>query len=663
MLSFMEDSGFCDGVRHAVKSAEQLHEHILAKKKVFLYGDLVNNAHVMRSFSDKGFCYADPDDPAAIDLIPEGAIVVIRTHGIPREAEEKLIAKNLIIKDYTCGRVKKIHNIVKEKSSSGYKVIVVGSKCHPEVIGISGWCVGAAHIVAHETDLEGIDLSGKVCVVAQTTCEIELWNDITSLILSKNPAAEINNTLCGVIAHREKAAKEIAALVDFMFVVGDSESSNSKRLYNECRTANQNTFPITSLFPLHPTPEKPPFVASLMEMEKRAKIINDISSVGLTASASVPDEVIYELCDYLLFKEFFMRAKKEIEAASAEYFDDYRMVAADNALVQLSLKSLREQHEGGKRIRGAMIKLGEQIASCGQSDKYLPIAVGYELFQTSVLIHDDIIDKSDTRRKKATIHAESEKKIQNISHISDIAARHYGISRALCIGDYGFFISYQFLSKCKIETAALANVYSIYSKILALTCEGEIMDSLLPFEKASVLNNLDNYEEYERIVRQIYEYKTAWYTLAGPIMLGAVCGGANDELLELLKDIAIPLGIAFQIKDDLLGIYSNEEILGKSVLSDICENKQTLMFGFACKNADERQKILLDRHYGKKSANEHDLEIIRSLFEATGAKKYAEDEIRHLSNAAKALIKNDLIDSKYQSILNGLTAYLIGRNS
>jgi geranylgeranyl diphosphate synthase type I len=165
-----------------------------------------------------------------------------------------------------------------------------------------------------------------------------------------------------------------------------------------------------------------------------------------------------------------------------------------------------------------------------------------------------------------------------------------------------------------------------------------------------------------KIVTQIYEYKTAWYTLAGPIMLGAICGGGSDKLVALLRNITIPLGVAFQMKDDLLGIYSSKDILGKSVLSDIRENKQTLMFGYAYKRADSRQRALLDRHYGKEDANEADLEIIRELFEEIGAKRHMESEIQRLSESSRVLIADEMIDNECQSILNGLINYLIGRN-
>lgn len=177
------------------------------------------------------------------------------------------------------------------------------------------------------------------------------------------------------------------------------------------------------------------------------------------------------------------------------------------------------------------------------------------------------------------------------------------------------FISYQFLARCAVDSTVLAKVYQLYSQILAMTCEGEIVDTILPFNRISAL---DDYDAYKKMVFQIYELKTAWYTLAGPLMLGAVCGGGDEALVDLLKRIAIPLGTAFQIKDDLLGIYSSDEVLGKSVLSDIREGKQTFLYGIACQRADEAQRKLLNRHYGNQSAGKEDLEVVRRLLKRLG---------------------------------------------
>ena len=665
----MLESGFCFGVKNSVNKAIALEKEISKGKKVYLYGDLVNNFHIRRMFLDKNYNITND-----VNSIPPDSIAVIRAHGAPRRIHEELAGKNINVVDCTCVNVKKVHEIVKEKSANGYKIIAAGKANHPEVIGVVGWCSSASVFVAeNEADLDSIDLSGKVCAVAQTTLNKDLWRKITDIMLQRNSSIEIYNTLCEVTAEREEKAKKTAESSDVMLVIGDCKSSNSRELYEQCLSVCANVYTIHSLDDNYDFSEicgncdlkckTKCFTNSLFDLENvndTKKILLNSNSTGLAAGASVPDNVISDVYNYLLFMEFIKSSKKEIDEASIAYLNEFRLKTIDDSFVRDSLKSLCEQNEGGKRIRGAMINLGEKIASGGRNNNYLPIAAGYELFQTSVLIHDDIIDKSETRRQKTTIHTESAKRIMDISgyNISSANAAHYGISRALCIGDYGFFISYQFLAKCDVDKDTLSKIYKLYSQILTTTCEGEIMDVLLPFEKISIL---DNYNEYERIINLVYEYKTAWYTLAGPVMLGAICGGADDTLLELLKNITIPLGIAFQIKDDLLGIYSSEKILGKPVLSDIKENKQTLVFGYAYKNANHEQRALLDNHYGKEDAVMEDLEMVRKLFTDIGAKKHAEDEIRRLSKSSMDLLQNSSIDGKYKSIFMGLINYLIGR--
>lgn len=628
-------------MQSAINKANEQRNLIAEGVKVYLFGDLVNNDHVMQNFKESGFETAED-----VNAILPGSTVVIRAHGVAEYIYETLSKNNVNIKDCTCQNVIKIHEIVKQKCLNGYRIIIIGKKGHPEVEGTVGWCSeGSVSVIEKEADLIGIDLSGKICVIAQTTFKRELWEALTGFIRSKNATAEIEETLCPVTGYREQKAKEISESADVMIVIGGKNSSNSRELYEVCRSSCKDTF----------------FVDSLEEFDGNdtaKSVFSAASVIGVAGSASTPARTIEDIYEYLSFLEFLGEAKNEIEKESNEYFEKLILAAGDNTFIAESLISLREQNRAGKRIRGAMIKLGEQIASLGSRNNYLPIAIGYEIFQTAILIHDDIIDKSEMRRGKTTIHVETANEIKNQNGVSAIAAEHFGISRALCIGDYGFFTAYQILSECKIDSAVLAKVIKLYSQILSKTCEGEIMDVILPYKNVSIA---DDYEEYCRIVAQIFEFKTAWYTLAGPIMLGAICGGASDELAGLLKNIAIPLGVAFQIKDDLLGIYSSEKTLGKPLLSDIKENKQTLLYGYAFKNADDNGRKLLKQHYGNENATAHDLEMVRRIFETTGARKYAENEIRRLSEISKGFINTPLIDDKYKILLGGLIRYLTAR--
>lgn len=637
MIHKLQESGFCFGVRNAVNTAWK-QEDKLGKKQVIMLGNLVNNDLVIQKFTEKGFTVVED-----VYSIPENSVVIIRAHGVPRAVYEELGKKKIEVVDCTCAKIQKIHKIVEQKSFSEYKVIIIGKEKHPEVIGIMGWCApDTAFVIENESDLNNLDVSGKVCVVAQTTCGKNIWEKIVSKILKANPLCEVYDTLCSVTKVREDKAKKLSQSMDTMIVIGDANSSNSRELYKQCCMECKDTF----------------FISGLSELQGNIAISDKIlhsADAGLIGSASVSDEVISEVYHYLVFLDFLKDTKCEIEGFFRDYMKEYSVTVLEKPFVREALKDLSAQNEGGKRIRGALIKLGELIASRGKFHNYLPAAASYELFQTSILIHDDVIDKSEMRRKKTTIHVESAKDIGILQ--SDVDAEHYGISRALCIGDYGFFLSYQILAKCSVDASVLSRIYQLCSQVYTTTCEGELMDTMLPFARISIAND---YAEYENIVLQIYEYKTAWYTLVGPFMLGAICGDANDELISVLKEIAIPLGIAFQIKDDLLGIYSSEEVLGKPVLSDIRENKQTLLLGVAYRNANEQHRKLLDQHYGIKNADEEDLEIVRKVFEETGAKLYAEKEIQRLATVSKeSIIK---IEKEYQPILYGLVSYLVGRN-
>lgn len=371
----------------------------------------------MQSFLNKGFLVLEDTS-----LVPSDSVVVLRAHGVPRLVYEELENKNVIIKDGTCGKVKRIHRIVDEKSQDGYKIIIVGKKTHPEVVGTVGWCAsGSAVVIEKEEDLKQVDLIGKVCVVAQTTCNKELWRKVVRSIQSINSSAEVCDTVCTVTGQRENDAGEIAIESDMMIVIGDQKSSNSYELYRKCLEKCPQTFFIQSLFDL--------------ENNKEAiKVLLCSGKVGLAGSASTPDNIIQDVYNFLKYMDFYKEAKTEIETEFQKVIPEFELGVLQNSFVLNSLKSLWKQNEGGKRIRGVLIKLGEKIALNYSGSNYLPIAVGYELFQTSILIHDDIIDKSDLRRNRKTIHVESAQNIKLGVAAKTIKASDDGI---YCILEHG----------------------------------------------------------------------------------------------------------------------------------------------------------------------------------------------------------------------------------
>jgi len=619
MLELIKDSGFCRGVRNATDTANENAINIENGQTVYLYGDLANNSHVMNHYRAKGFIVVND-----ICEMKPNSTVIIRAHGVTRAVLDALAAKNMNIQDCTCVKVKRIHNIVER--AVGSKIVIIGQKNHPEVVGTRGWCQNNdAIIMETEADLGSLNANDDICVVGQTTCKLAWWNQATAMIRARFPNAIIHNTLCNVVMLRSKSSQELASRMDTMVVIGDVKSANSRELYGICAQVCVNTLFVSS-------------VEELQEIDANAKI-------GIVGSASTPAEVIDKVYEYLAFLQFLAGAKYEIENFTQTPMHQALKHRTANDVVLQSLQDLEEQGQNGKRIRGAMIRLGEQIVS-GRQAYSLQVAVAYELFQTAILIHDDIIDRSHTRRGKTTIHAKNH-------DLPD--AKHFALSQAICAGLLGQFYTNNILAAAEMPDAIKMRLLRVFSLIQLNTIEGEIMDVTLPHKP---VDPALHFEEYQDIVNSIYTLKTAIYTLAGPLELGAICGGANEELAHAIRDIALPLGIAFQIKDDLLGMYASDKILGKPAISDLQERKQTSIFGYAYKHASKAQRKILDRLYGKKGATHADLETVRDIFTATGAAQFAENEICKLSQQSLDLIAKLPIADESKTLLRGLVHYL-----
>ena len=236
MIHFVEDSGFCGGVRNAYTRAMELVPKIEAGEAVYLYGHLANNQRVMDSLIAKGFIVAE-----SVDDITDGSTVVIRSHGVPESVFTRLAEKKVNIVDCTCTVVKSIHKVVRERTEAGGTVIIIGKKGHPEVIGILGWCKDGLGYVANSADDLEMDFSDKsITVVGQTTCDRMWWDKAVATIMKKYPHADICDTLCDVVSERVKRATEIASKSDTMIVVGDTSSSNSLKLLESCKKALKN---------------------------------------------------------------------------------------------------------------------------------------------------------------------------------------------------------------------------------------------------------------------------------------------------------------------------------------------------------------------------------------------------------------------------------------
>lgn len=298
--------------------------------------------------------------------------------------------------------------------------------------------------------------------------------------------------------------------------------------------------------------------------------------------------------------------------------------------------------KGGKRIRGTLCKLGYEIGKGGANPDIVKVGAAYEILHAALLIHDDIIDKSQLRRRKQTLY-------------KALGGDHYGISQALEIGDIGLFLPIKLIADANFLGEYKNKALSHFAQTIINTGWGEVLDVEIPHLGGKRL---------EEDVINIHTLKTAHYTISGPLILGAILSGADEELLGMLGKLGENLGIAFQIQDDILGVFGEERELGKSVTSDIEEGKNTLLITEALKRATPAQKQILNQYYGKGNLGDRGnqgVEEVRKIFLETGSLDYSHQFALKYVTQAKKIILQVTTDQNMRKLLEEMADYLVER--
>ena len=273
-VTVAKTAGFCFGVKRAV---EKVYEQIgKTEKPIYTYGPIIHNEQVVGDLQEKGV--------EVIDTLEElktirDAVVVIRSHGVGKDVYDILKENGVEIVDATCPYVKKIHRIVEKQTAEGRRVLIVGSEDHPEVQGIKGWGDERTKVIENMDDFRRLELpeDEKLCIVSQTTFNYKKFRDIVEKISKTRYDITVLNTICNATQERQVEAMRIASQVDVMLVIGGKHSSNTQKLYDICRKECKNTYYIQTLGDFNP------------------ECISSVRSVGITAGASTPNNIIEEV--------------------------------------------------------------------------------------------------------------------------------------------------------------------------------------------------------------------------------------------------------------------------------------------------------------------------------------------------------------------------------
>ena len=271
-----KSAGFCFGVRRAV---DTVYEQVKQKNgKIYTYGPIIHNEEVVADLERKGVCVVETAEE--LKNCKDGT-VIIRSHGVGKEIYDLLEKEQIPHVDATCPFVKKIHGIVEKYSHDGYHVLIIGNENHPEVEGIKGWSENIAETSVIGTLQEANDFiqntEKKVCIVSQTTFNNKKFQELVEIISKKGYDIIVLNTICNATQERQTEAKEIAAEVDAMIVVGGKNSSNTQKLFEICKKECENTY----------------YIQTLDDLDLNQ--FWSIDNVGITAGASTPNNIIEEV--------------------------------------------------------------------------------------------------------------------------------------------------------------------------------------------------------------------------------------------------------------------------------------------------------------------------------------------------------------------------------
>lgn len=267
--------GFCFGVRRAVDLAEKaLTEN--EKKNVYSLGPLIHNESELKKLSKNGMKIVEEN---IIDSIPEESVVIIRAHGVSPTVLNQLERKNCKIIDATCPRVKASQKMVEKYTYDNDFVIITGDKNHGEMKGIAGYAGKNFLQIQNSQDIEKFnfnDFDKNVLLMSQTTYSENEFSKIEKILKQKIKKLAVMNTICPATKERQSALVELCKKTEGIIIIGGKNSANTKRLF---QTAEQNC----------------KNVVHIQDSAEIPEYFYKLSSVGITAGASTPDEIIDEV--------------------------------------------------------------------------------------------------------------------------------------------------------------------------------------------------------------------------------------------------------------------------------------------------------------------------------------------------------------------------------
>jgi geranylgeranyl pyrophosphate synthase len=352
------------------------------------------------------------------------------------------------------------------------------------------------------------------------------------------------------------------------------------------------------------------------------------------------------------------RVRSAVGSALADFLTEQRgaLAAMDPALTPV-VDEVCALAAGGKRLRPLFAYWGwrglvaDAPGPAEDDDAVLRAVAAVEFVHASALVHDDVMDAALTRRGRSTTHVGFAVRhgAEGLSGDGDA----FGLGAAILVGDLALVWSDELLRRSGISGAALARARAVWDTMRTEVTAGQYLDLL------RAAGGLPGAQGALTVAR----YKSAGYTVQRPLQLGAAIAGAGPRAVDAYTAIGLPLGEAFQLRDDVLGVFGDPAVTGKSSDDDLREGKQTLLVALAEEATDAAGRQLLADHLGDPTAGPAELEELRRLIEDTGARARVEERITERTALARDAIAAAPIAEDARAALDALAVAATSRSA
>ncbi len=336
----------------------------------------------------------------------------------------------------------------------------------------------------------------------------------------------------------------------------------------------------------------------------------------------------------------FYKIKNRLDSELGNLINSMDKTYSLGEISPLLIKSIKEfVLRDGKRIRPLLFIIGYLGFSKKAAYGLYKSALSMELLHDFMLIHDDIIDKSATRRGKPSMHALLNNYLKGLSRL-----KFNGEDLAIVLGDVIYAIAINAFLSIKEDPGRKEKALKKFLEAAMYTGTGEFIELLCG---AKGLGRIKKEEIY-----RVYDFKTAYYSFASPLSIGAILAGAKENQVDNIFKYGVCLGRAFQIKDDIISMFDTEEKTGKPSLTDLQEGKKTLLAWYAWQNSSAKEQSIIKKVFAKRLVNKKDLFTMRKIIRDSGALDSTKKEIKTLAKEAQNYNGASGIKPKYRGLLD-----------